>query len=255
MTSNPTKPLVVITGAAGGLAPAVARAFRSAGHPLALVTRPGGEGAVEGLAGELAHEVGAAGSSGSSGSLGSSGTTVATYGIDLASPSGTQAGFARIEAAQGPVGLLLNLAGGFAMGGPHDAGPELLQHMLTINLHTAVNATSAVLPGMLERGAGFVAAVGANAVLAPAPGMSAYAAAKGAVATYQRALAAEVGKHGVNAALLIPAAAIDTPGNRAAMPKADPNNWLDPAALAEALLYLAGTRARGTVHELVIRPH
>ena len=254
---------MVITGAAGGLAPFVARAFRSAGHPLALVTRPGGEGAGEGLAGELAKGAGAA-APGSSGSLGSSGTTgtpgttvatVATYGLDLASPRGTQAGFARIEAAQGPVGLLLNLAGGFAMGGPHDAGPELLQHMLTINLHTAVNATTAVLPGMLERGAGFVAAVGANAVLTPAPGMSAYAAAKGAVATYQRALAAEVGKRGVNAALLIPAAAIDTPGNRAAMPKADPSNWLDPAALAEALLYLAGTRARGSVHELVLRPH
>ena len=251
MIRNPSKPLVVITGAAGGLAPAVARAFRSAGHPLALVTRPGGEDAVESLAQELAHEADSA----AAGSTGTTLATVATYGIDLASPSGTRAGFASIEAAQGPAGLLLNLAGGFAMGGPHDGGPELLQHMLSINLHTAVNATSAVLPGMLERGAGFVAAIGANAVLTPAPGMSAYAAAKGALATYQRALAAEVGKRGVNAALLIPAAAIDTPGNRAAMPKADPSNWLEPAALAEALLYLANTRPRGAVHELVIRPH
>lgn len=251
MPQNAPSPLAVITGAGGGLAPATARAFSAAGYRLALVTRPGGEQAAE----ELARELGADQKPSAAPPQGTGASTIGIFGIDLAAPDDCSAGFARIESELGPVSVLLNLAGGFSMGGPISHGPELLARMLSINLYTAVNATTAVLPGMLERGAGFVAAIGANAVLTPAPGMSAYAAAKGALAAFQRSLAAEVGSKGVNLALLIPAAAIDTPGNREAMPKADPNNWLDPAALANALLYLAGTQARGRIHELVVRPH
>lgn len=239
-------PLAVITGAGGGLAPAVARAFWQAGYRLALVSRPGGEPDAEALGRELAGAT----------EQGNRPTrdSVRAYGVDLSLPDETARVLGRIESEMGAVGALLNLAGGFAMGGPLDSGPDLLNRMLQINLHTAVNATAALLPGMLQRGTGFVAAIGANAVLAPAPGKSAYAAAKGALAAFQRSLAAEVAVKGVNAALLIPAGAIDTPGNRASMPKADPANWLDPAALAEALLYLAGTERRGWVHELVISP-
>jgi len=250
MTQNDTpplgSPLAVMTGAGGGLAPAVARAFWQRGYRLALVARPGGEPAAEALAREL---TGAA-DHGDQPTQGS----VRAYGVDLSLPGETASVMRRVESDMGAVSALLNLAGGFAMGGPVDDGPELLNRMLQINLHTAVNATAAVLPGMLQRGAGFVAAIGANAVVSPAPGMSAYAAAKGALAAFQRSLAAEVAAKGVNAALLIPTGAIDTPGNRASMPKADPANWLDPAALADALLYLAGTERRGWVHELVISP-
>ncbi len=242
-TGTVSSPLAVITGAGGGLAPVVARAFAAAGYRLALVTRPGSENAVEPLVAELAGGVPA-----------DRAQSVAAFGIDLAAPAACAAGMRRVEAEMGPAAALLNLAGGFAMGGPVDEGPEVLERMLRVNLHTAVNATAALLPGMRERGHGFVAAIGANAVLAPAPGMTAYAAAKGALAVFMRSLAAEVDKAGVTVSLLVPAGAIDTPGNRAAMPKSDPNNWLDPGSLAAALLYLAGTGARGRVHELVLRP-
>lgn len=240
MTHKSTSPLAVVTGAGGGLAPAVARAYAAAGYRLALVTRPGKEHSVESLRRELEHTANGA---------------VTVHGVDLASPEASSSGLRQVETELGHADVLLNLAGGFAMGGPLDKGPELLQRMLNINLHTAVNATAALLPGMLERGAGFVAAIGAAAVLAPAPGMSAYAAAKGALAAFQRSLAAEVGKQGVNAALLIPAGAIDTPANRSAMPNADRSRWLEPAALATALLFLTRTEAQGRVHELVVTAH
>lgn len=232
--------MAVITGAGGGLAPAVVTAFARAGHRLALVTRHGKENAPNRATEALADVARA---------------DARTYGADLADAADTVKTFARIAAELGPVDVLLNLAGGFAAGPAADTAPEAFEHQLDINLRTAVNATRAVLPSMLERGSGFVAAMGANAVLAPASGSSAYAAAKGAVATYFRALAAEVGKHGVTAALLIPTTAIDTPGNRAAMPKADPANWIAPEALASALLFMASREARGKVHELVVQPH
>jgi NAD(P)-dependent dehydrogenase (short-subunit alcohol dehydrogenase family) len=247
MTGYSASPLVIITGAGGGLAPAVAHTFLAAGYRLALVTRPGKEAGVAGLVQELEAAVPSAGADG--------GSTVSVFGIDLASAEAGRAGLQAVEAELGPAAALLNLAGGFAMGGPHDHGPELLEKMLNINLRTAVNSTAALLPGMLERGEGYVVAIGANAVLAPAPGMTAYAAAKGALATFQRSLAAEVGAKGVSVALLIPAGAIDTPGNRSSMPKADRSRWLDPDALAQALLFLCQTPPQGRVHELVLTPH
>lgn len=246
MTHSDSSPLAVITGAGGGLAPAVALAFARAGHRLALITRPGSEAPARALAQRLQQEAP---------TNGGAPTQARVFGVDLADHASCSDGLERVEAAMGAAAGLLNLAGGFAMGGPASHGPQLLERMLTLNLHTAVNATTALLPGMLERGHGFVAAIGANAVLAPAPGMGAYAAAKSALAAYQRSLAAEVGKQGVNAALLIPAAAIDTPGNRQGMPNADRSKWLAPAALADALLFLARTGPGGVVHELVIRPH
>ena len=37
---------------------------------------------------------------------------------------------------------------------------------------------------------------------------------------------------------------IDTPANRRAMPEADPRTWVDPQALADAMLFLASPLAR-----------
>jgi NAD(P)-dependent dehydrogenase (short-subunit alcohol dehydrogenase family) len=37
---------------------------------------------------------------------------------------------------------------------------------------------------------------------------------------------------------------IDTPQNRAAMPKADPKKWVAPEALADVLLFLCSPAAR-----------
>lgn len=236
--------LAVVTGGGGGLAPAVAQRFAAAGWRLALVTRPGKESAVA----ELARATGAAMPAGGSPA------EVAVYGIELGSAEATHAAFERLEGDLGPVDALLNLAGGFAMGKAVNADPALLERMLDLNLRTAVNATSALLPRMTARGNGFVAVIGANAGVSPAPGMTAYAAAKGALTAYFRSLAAEVGKDGVNVALLLPLTAIDTPGNRAAMPQADPANWIDPAALADALHFLATRAPRGFVHELAVAP-
>lgn len=236
-------PLVVVTGAGGGLAPAVALRFAQARRRLALITRPGKEQSVDQLRRQLAElpEAGAG--------------SITAHGIDLADPSSTSQGFAQLQADLGPVDTLVNLAGGFSTGKAPAADPALLERMLDINLRTAVNATQALLPDMLQRRHGFVAMLGANAVLSPAPGMTAYAAAKGALATYTRSLAAEVGKDGVNVALIIPGGAIDTPGNREAMKSADRSNWLDPAALADAIWYLSTLQARGRVHELVMAAH
>ena len=170
--------------------------------------------------------------------------------VDLGLEDDALAAFDAASRRFGHCDALLNVAGGFAMAPAESAASVAVRQMLAVNLHTAVNATRAVLPGMLERGSGFVMAVGAGAALSPAPGRTAYAAAKAAVAAYFGSLAAEVGSRGVNVAVLHPMGTIDTPANRSAMPSADPSGWISRQALAEAALYLASRPHGGWVHEL-----
>lgn len=236
---NEAAKLAVVTGAGGNVAPAVSRRLAVEGWRLALITRPGKEGELEELVNDLR----------------SAAPTTANppqvYGADLASEDDSQRLFARLQDDLGVVDALFNLAGGFGGDKGHAPAAQLAR-MLSVNLTTAVNATRAVLPGMVERGRGFALAVGAKAALTPGGGASAYAAAKAALVAYFRSLTAANGKHGVNVALLFPMGTIDTPANRAAMPDADRSHWIATTALAEAALFLAERQPNGWVHELQV---
>ena len=74
-----------------------------------------------------------------------------------------------------------------------------------------------------------------------AAGMGAYAAAKAGVHRLTESLAEEMkGKVRVNAIL---PSILDTPANRADMPKADWTAWVSPAEAAAAILFLASDKA------------
>ncbi len=78
-----------------------------------------------------------------------------------------------------------------------------------------------------------------------AAGMTAYATSKAAVAAFTQALAAEV----IGENILVNAVApgtLDTPANRAAMPKADASKWAKPGDVAATILYLASPDNRVT---------
>ena len=229
---------MAVTGGGGAVAPELAAAFLGRGWQVALLDRPGKEERV--LAGR--PEFAAAAAQG----------RLAYFGADLADPVATAKAFAAAAERFGEAEMLLNVAGGFAMHPAASAGVSELDRLLTINLRTAVNATAQVLPGMVERGSGFVLAVSAGAASQAAPGRSQYAAAKAALSAYFRSVAAEVGSAGVNVAVLVPVGTIDTPQNRAATPDADPNTWIRPAAVADTVLFLASRPAGGRVHELAI---
>jgi 3-oxoacyl-[acyl-carrier protein] reductase len=79
--------------------------------------------------------------------------------------------------------------------------------------------------------------------------MGAYAASKQAVMKLTEALAAELkGQVRVNAVL---PSIIDTPQNRADMPKADPATWVRPEELARVMLFLASDEASAVTGALV----
>jgi NAD(P)-dependent dehydrogenase (short-subunit alcohol dehydrogenase family) len=113
-----------------------------------------------------------------------------------------------------------------------------------------LHAVQAVVPGMVVRGRGKVVNVGAQAALRGAGQMGAYAAAKSEVLRLTESMAAELRGHGINVNCVLPSI-IDTPENRAAMPKADPARWVAPAQLAEVIAFLASDAA-SAVHGALV---
>lgn len=147
---------------------------------------------------------------------------------------------------------VLNIAGGFSMQAAQDATSLDMKRMFDLNFQTLFNTVTAVLPGMIAQKRGFIAGISAGAGLSGGAGLALYSASKAAVALYLDALTPELAPHGIRVSTLYPMGAIDTPGNRVAMPKSNRNQWIDPYQIAQALMFLATRDARGHVRELRI---
>jgi NADP-dependent 3-hydroxy acid dehydrogenase YdfG len=223
--------VVAITGAAGAIAGTLAERFGAAGWRLALIDLERNR--------ERLHE---------------RYPDAHCEGADLTDAASTEAAVARIEGALGGIDALLNIAGGFGMQSAAEATTDDLEHQHDLNVKTLFHTTTAALPGMLERGSGFVLGVAAAAAVSGRARMPTYGAAKAAVVGYLGAVRAEVEAQGVGVTILYPMGTVDTPGNRASMPNADPSDWIDRQALADAVLFLAERGPRGRIRELKLYP-
>ena len=142
------------------------------------------------------------------------------------------------------IDVLCNIAGGFRMGQPvHETSDETWDLMLGLNAKSVINCARAVVPGMLAAGRGKIINVAALAGLAGKANMGAYIASKSAVIRLTESMSAELRDKGINVNCILPSI-IDTPQNRADMPKADPRRWVAPEALADVVLFLASDAAR-----------
>jgi NAD(P)-dependent dehydrogenase (short-subunit alcohol dehydrogenase family) len=221
---------VAITGAAGNLGRAVAAAFAGHGAKLILLdvrqdslesAYPGNDSAKLKLA------------------------------VDLLDAQAVTSAIAEAEAQTGGIDVLCAIAGGFHMGEPvHQIPAANWQLMLDMNAGTLLNTVQAVVPGMLKRKYGKIITIGANAAHRGMADMGAYCAGKSAVMRLTESLSAELRGHGINVNGVLPSI-IDTPENRAAMPKADPGKWVAPEQLAAVILFLASDAA-AAVHGALI---
>jgi 3-oxoacyl-[acyl-carrier protein] reductase len=118
----------------------------------------------------------------------------------------------------GRVDILVNNAGIMERGLFADVPVDRYARMLTTNVTGTMLCTRAALPGMIERRYGRI--VNLSSQLARAGvgtgGFAAYAATKGAVEAFTRALAHEVGEHGITVNAIAPGG-IDTDMSRAVM--------------------------------------
>jgi NAD(P)-dependent dehydrogenase (short-subunit alcohol dehydrogenase family) len=139
-----------------------------------------------------------------------------------------------------PLQGLVNLVGGFAQGGPvHETPIEEFQKQFKLNLEPTYLMTAAAVPHMIQAGRGSIVCVGTRAALHPFKGAAGYIASKAAVIAFAQAVAVEYRDDYVRCNTILPSV-IDTPANRASMPKADHDRWVKPAVIAAVIAHLLG---------------
>ena len=170
---------------------------------------------------------------------------------DLASDGAVEKLFRETLAQWGRLDAVVHLAGGFAGGGALDETPDQVwDEMLEVNLRTAVRLMRAAAPVMRRAGKGRLVLTGSRAGLSPAAGLSAYAASKAALHAAVQAASEEWKQFGITVNAVLPGT-IDTPANRAAMPDANPDQWVSPDSIASMILWLCSDAGAGVTGALI----
>ena len=220
--TNLARKAIIVTGAFGALGSATARAAVKAGARVALIDRAAN--APPGLLEALGPDV------------------LSLGGVDLSDAADAARAIDTAHERLRGLDVLINIAGAFRWQTVADGDSQTWDLMSAINLKTAVNASRAALAHMRKQGSGRIINMGANAALKSGAGMGAYAASKAGVHRFTESLAEEVKDSGITVNAVLPSI-IDTPANRADMPKADFSKWVTPQALADVILFLASDEA------------
>jgi NAD(P)-dependent dehydrogenase (short-subunit alcohol dehydrogenase family) len=208
---------VLVTGATGGLGPAVVAAFLADGWRVVATSRSGrppqdlvGHDRLESVATDLFEPA------------------------DVAEAVTVAAG----DRAGAPLRSLVNLVGGYAVGGPvHETPVEQFERQLTLNLRPTYLVTRAALPHLVDTGGGAIVCMSARAAVRPFRGAAGYATAKAAVIAFVQTVAVEYRAAGVRCNAVLPSV-IDTPANRDREPDADTSRWVPPEQVAAVIRFL-----------------
>ena len=143
----------------------------------------------------------------------------------------------------------IHVAGGFEMGPIEETDVETWNHLLRMNATTSFLCCRQTVRTLGGR-EGRIVNVAARPALIPTAQMSAYAASKAAVAALTVSLAEELAGRGIWVNAVVPSI-IDTPANRAAMPKANHTAWPKPEEIAETISFLGSPQNAVTRGALV----
>ncbi len=145
----------------------------------------------------------------------------------------------RAEEKLGPASLLINNAG---YGGHRDFlqwDLDDVERMMRVNFLGSVYSTRAVLPGMVERGRGWIVFMASVAGKIAPPGESVYAASKFALVGLASALSLEVEDAGVHVLTVYPGAVrtpFFSPEDLEKLPPVARRRMVEPEGLSRAVL-------------------
>ena len=218
--------VIIVTGAAGNLGRAVAARVQAQGAKTALVERSD-----EHLKAAYAE-------------LKNSAQHWLAGGVDMTSPDAVSAMAAEAHKRFGRIDGLVNTVGGFRGGKPvHETELAEWDFLYDLIVRTTLNGCRAVIPYMLRSQSGSIINIGSRNVFQGSPNYAAYSAAKTTVLRITESLAGELKAHGIKVNCILPGT-IDTPQNRADMPKADFSTWVPPQDLAHVVAFLLSDEAR-----------
>ena len=183
--------VAIVTGASGGLGAHFARLLAAEGAAVAVTARRLDK--VEALAGELAGQ----------------GHKAMAMRLDVSDAASIAPAFDEIEAALGPVSILINNAGVGGEGLALDLSVEAFDATFDVNVRGTYFAAQAAArlmfaSGVAERGIGRIVNLASIASETVLPGLSAYCGSKAAVAMLTKVMAREWARRGIAVNALAP---------------------------------------------------
>ena len=225
--------VVLVTGACGGIGRALCKRFHEAGDTVLALDRD--EAGVQALADEF-------------GAL-----RLEALAADVSDQAAVEDAVARAVAARGPVEVAVANAGAALGTTLAHTDAASWRRDIDLNLNGTYYTVEAVRRSMIERGRGVLVLIGSVNGLS-ALGHPAYSAAKAGLVSYTKALAMELGPHGIRANIVCPGT-VKTPAWHARVtqhPKIfeELKTWYPlgdvatPEDIADAVQFLASPQAR-----------
>ncbi len=129
---------------------------------------------------------------------------VRVMAMDVSDPDQVAAAMGQVVEATGRIDVLVNSAGG-AVDGPFVNKPrDEIAIELADNVWGFIHCTQAVLPCMIERGFGRIVSISSDAAKRGTAGHVVYSGAKASLIAMSKALAREVGEHGITCNAVCP---------------------------------------------------
>ncbi|MEM7255125.1 MAG: SDR family NAD(P)-dependent oxidoreductase [Pseudomonadota bacterium] len=170
---------------------------------------------------------------------------------DLTDRDACQQAAQAIQDRFGRIDILANIAGGFIMGEPvHGTSDKTWNFLFDLNVRSVMHMAAATVPLMLPNERGKIINIAARAAVKGGRNMGAYCASKSGVMRITESMAAELRDKGINVNCIMPGT-IDTARNRADMPNARHDKWVDPADIANVIGFLSSDAA-SAVHGAAI---
>ena len=223
----------VVTGASSGIGRATARLLMECGVRVAFVGRSEERlrAAADGLPSDL----------------------WAPITCDVRSDESVRSMTAAAERELGPVDILVNSAGVFKVAALTDLDNDAWRELWETNVNGTLFPTRAVLPGMLERGSGYIVVVSSVAAHRGYAHMTGYGATKHAVTGFARALTTEVRRSGVRVVNLI-VGPVNTPIWDGLTPPLPREEMLTPDEVAAAILNTISVSPNQVLEDVLLLP-
>lgn len=244
--------VALVTGAAGGIGAAIARALGEQGATVA---------ACDNDPTRLGETVA---------KMATDGLRIQAFPVDVTNSSEVESTVDAIEYCLGPIDYLVNAAGVLRLGETKTFTDEDWATTLAVNTTGVFHVSRAVVYRMVPRSRGAIVTIASNAARTPRTDMAAYAASKAASAMFTKCLGLEVAKHGIRCNVVSPGSTDtqmlrsmwrDESGQRATiMGRPDAfrvgiplRKIAHPADIADAAVFLLSDRAAHiTMHEMTV---
>lgn len=230
--------VAAITGAASGIGLACAKTLLNAGAKVVLIDREGEK--LDKLVAEL-------------------GNNAFALQVDLMKPEQVDNMLSGILNLTGRLDIFHANAGAYIGGPVVEGDPDVWDRVLNLNINAAFRCVRAVLPEMIKQNSGDIIFTSSIAGVVPVIWEPIYTASKFAVQAFVHTTRRQVAQHGVRIGAVLPGPVVtalldDWP--KAKMDEALANGSLmQPAEVAESVLFMVTRSKNVTVRDLVILPN